>query len=60
MNERDRVFLCNPEYPRLCSIDQTGLKFRDSPNSASGRKKYFCFFKTEFLCIALALLELAL
>ena len=32
---QDRVFLCNPDCPGTSSVDQAGLKLRDSPASAS-------------------------
>jgi hypothetical protein len=38
----DKVSLCSPGYPETHSVDQTGLKLRDLPASASqvlGQKK---------------------
>ena len=32
---QDRVFLCSPGCPGTPSVDQAGLKLRDSPASAS-------------------------
>ena len=32
---QDRVSLCNPGWPRTCSVEQAGLELRDPPASAS-------------------------
>jgi hypothetical protein len=49
---RDRVFLCSPGCPGIHSVDQAGLKLRNSPASASASASQVLELKAHHHCLA--------